>query len=272
MMKNRQNKTKQIFGFLLGALVLFSFKVDKEYKSVPFEPVNNRAFVEGEKLKYRLHYGFIDAGEAIIEIKKEDRLFAGRSTFHAVGTGYSKGAFDWFFKVRDRYETYIDRQAIVPMAFFRRVDEGGYKINQNQVFNHYKNEVISNGEIFKVPTGVQDMLSASYYARTINFDKAAIGEVFTITSFVDNEIFPLKIRFAGREIIKTDVGKIRCLKFRPVIQKGRVFKDEEDLAVWISDDNNHIPLRAEAEILVGSIKMDIISCEGLAGPLALVKK
>jgi hypothetical protein len=88
---------------------------------------------------------------------------------------------------------------------------------------------------------------------------------------VDNEIFPLKIKFAGRETIKTDIGKVRCLKFRPVIQKGRVFKEEEDLAVWISDDLNHIPLRAEAEILVGSIKMDIMTCEGIAAPLALVK-
>lgn len=260
-----------IFGFF-AAMLLLSFKTENPISSTPFDPVQNRAFVEGEKLKYRLHYGFIDAGEAVIEIKKEARMFGGRSTYHAVGTGYSKGAFDWFFKVRDRYETFIDREALVPMAFFRRVDEGGYKINQNQVFNHYKNEVISNGEVFKVPSGVQDMLSAFYFARTINFDKASIGQIFTVNSFVDNEIFPLKIKFAGREVIRTDVGKIRCLKFRPVIQKGRVFKNEEDLAVWISDDLNHIPLCVEAELLVGSIKMDIMSCEGLANPLALSTK
>lgn len=256
---------------MTAGIFLLSFKEVSFREPDPFVSVQNRAFIEGEKLKYRLHYGFIDAGEAVIEIKKEARVFGGRPTYHAVGLGYSKGAFDWFFKVRDRYETYIDREALVPMAFFRRVDEGGYKINQNQIFNHYKNEVIADGKVFKVPSGVQDMLSAFYFARTINFDHASIGQIYTVNSFVDNEIFPLKIKFVGREVIRTDLGKIRCLKFRPVIQKGRVFKNEEDLAVWISDDNNHIPMCVEAEILVGSIKMDIVSCEGLANQMALVK-
>lgn len=263
---------KSFLFFPIVCLTFLSFTVGDSHSLSPFDPVPNQAFVEGEKLKYRLHYGFIDAGEAVIEVKNESRIFGGRPTYHAVGIGYSKGAFDWFFKVRDRYETYIDRESLLPMAFFRRVDEGGYKINQNQIFNHYKNEVLSNGQTFKVPTGVQDMLSSFYFARNINFEKATNGQIFTVNSFVDNEIFPLKIKFVGREIIKTDVGKIRCLKFRPVIQKGRVFKNEEDLAVWISDDVNHIPMRVEAEILVGSIKMDIVSCEGLAGPLALIKK
>jgi len=232
---------------------------------------NNSAYSHGEVLTYRLHYGFVDAGEAVLEVKADEKKFGDRSAFHIVGTGTSKGAFDWFFKVRDRYETYIDKDALVPWVFIRRVDEGGYKINQNYVFNHYKKNVNCDGKNFAIPDNVQDMLSSFYYARCMDFSSAKEGDVFEITGFVDNEIYPLKIKYIGKEIITTDLGKFRCLKFRPVVQKGRVFKQEEDLNVWITDDKNHVPIRAQANILVGSIKMDLKSHKGLANPLAVVK-
>ena len=204
----------------------------------------------------------------MIEVKDENKVLNGRNTYHVVGSGYSKGAFDWFFKVRDRYESYIDEQALVPWIFIRRCDEGGYKINQNQAFDHYKKTVNSDGKILEVPVNIQDMLSAFYYARNMDFSTAKPGDIFSFKSFVDNEVYDTKIKYIGKETIKSDVGKIRCLKFRPVVQKGRIFKHEEDLNVWISDDKNKIPIRAQANILVGSIKMDIISHTNLANPLA----
>ena len=115
------------------------------------------------------------------------------------------------------------------------------------------------------------MLSAFYYARCIDYSIAKEGDVFTINGFVDKEVFPIKIRYVGKETIDSDIGKVRCLKFRPILQKGRIFKREEDLNVWITDDKNHIPVRAQAKILVGSIKMDLESYAGLANPLALDK-
>jgi hypothetical protein len=113
------------------------------------------------------------------------------------------------------------------------------------------------------------MLSAYYFARTMDLSNAKEGDVFAVNSFIDNEVWPLKIKYVGKETITTDVGKVRCLKFRPIVQKGRVFKKEEDLNVWISDDKNHIPIRAQANVLVGSVKMDIISYTNLANPLSL---
>lgn len=232
--------------------------------------LQNKAFKKGEVLKYRIHYGFIDAAEAIIEIKEEEHQIGGKNAFHVVGLGYSKKTFDWFFRVRDRYETYIDPTAMVPLVFIRRVDEGGYIINQNMVFNHERKKVDSDGKIFDVPENVQDMISAFYYARCIDFSNAKPGDIYTIPSFVDNEYFPLQIKFVGKETIKSDVGKIRCLKFRPVLQKGRIFKKEEDLKVWISDDKNHIPIRAQADILFGSLKIDLFDYKGLTNKMALV--
>ena len=232
-----------------------------------FRKLNNTAFDKGEKLTYRVHYGIVDAGIAEIEVRDEDKTVAGRKVFHCVGNGYSKGAFDWFFKVRDRYETYIDHDGIVPMMFIRRVDEGGYKISQNYIYNHMNNVVNADGKNFNVAAHMQDMLSSFYYARTIDYSTAKVNEIYTIPAFVDNEIFNLKIKYVGKETINTEFGKIKCIKFRPILQKGRIFKHEEDLNVWISDDENHIPIRAQAEILVGAIKMDLQSYKGTISKL-----
>jgi hypothetical protein len=240
-----------------------------------FIPKKNNAFTNGEILTYRLHYGAIEAGIATLEVTEETLEFGGRPTYHVVGLGKSTGAFDWFFKVRDRYESYIDKEALVPMAFIRRVDEGGYKINQNYVYNHYKKQVISEGKAYDVPkeiNDIQDMLSAFYYARCIDFSNAKAGNIYTVNSFVDGEIFPLKIKYIGKETISTSLGRFKCIKFRPVIQKGRIFKDEEDLNVWISDDANRIPIRAQANILVGSVKMDLKEYKGIANPIAKLEK
>jgi len=232
----------------------------------------NEAFKRGEVLKYRMHYGFVNAGEVIMQVLNENKQIGGRNTLHMVGLGYTNSSFDWIFFVRDKYESYVDEEAILPWLFIRRVNEGGYKISQNQIFNHYKNNVDSDGTKFDAPDNVQDMLSAFYYARTIDFSNAKEGDIFEFPCFVDNEVWPLKIKYMGKETIKSDVGKIRCIKFRPVVQKGRVFKKEEDMNAWISDDKNKIPVRAEAKILVGSVKMDLMEYSGLANELALDKK
>lgn len=234
--------------------------------------LKNTAFKRGEKLRYRFHYGIINAGEAFLQVLDEDKKIGPRNTLHVLGVGYSNSSFDLFFKVRDRYESYIDEKSLAPWLFIRRVNEGGYKLSQNLIFNQYKSTVDSDGKMFDTPEYAQDMISAFYYARTIDFSKAKEGDIFEIPSFVDNEYWPLRIKYVGKEVIKSDVGRIRCLKFRPVVQKGRIFKKEEDMNAWISDDQNKVPIRAEAKILVGSIRMDLTEYSGLMGPLSLVEK
>ena len=231
--------------------------------------LKQESFKRGEVLKYRLHYGAVNAGTVTIEVKDEAKEIGGRKTYHVIGLGQSKGAFDWVFKIRDRYESYIDEESLAPWIFIRRVDEGGYKIEQNYIFNHFTKKVdTGENKIFDVPQYCQDMISAFYYARSFDYTNAKVGDVFELSGFVDKEVFPIKIKFIGKETIKTDVGKINCLKFCPIVQKGRVFKKEEDLHVWITDDNNHVPVRAKAEILVGSIKMDLTEYSGLANPIS----
>jgi hypothetical protein len=243
---------------------------DNSKKDLPTK--ENEAFKEGEILSYRLHYGMMDAGVAVLEVKPEVLEVSGRKVYHIVGNGYSKGTFDWFFKVRDRYETFIDKDALLPWMFVRRVDEGGYKINQDYTFNHYTNKVdVGEGEKIDIPAGTQDMISAFYSARNLDLSNAKEGDVFTISSIVDKEIWPMKIRYVGKDVIDTDLGKFKCLKFRPIVQKGRIFKREDDLNVWITDDKNHVPLRAQAKLLIGSVKLDIVSVKNLANPTSEVK-
>jgi Protein of unknown function (DUF3108) len=229
--------------------------------------VRNTAFTTNEVLEYRVHYGFIDAGEARLEIIPDIKTFANRSVYHVVGTGKTKGAFDWFFKVRDRYESYIDSASIFPWYFVRRVDEGGYHINQNVTFNHYKNIAISEKKTIPVPHEVQDIVSAYYYARTINFDTTKVNDIYSFSSYLDDEVINMSIKFLGREKVKTGLGTFNCIKFRPVLLVGRVFKDEEDMTIWITDDKNKVVVRAQAAILVGSVKMDLKNYSGLANPL-----
>lgn len=232
--------------------------------------VNNKAFKRGEKLTYRLHYGFIDAVRATLEITDENKKFANRNTMHVVGIGKSKGTFDFFFKVRDRYESYIDEEALIPWFFGRRIDEGGYKTSQDYAFNHYTHKLTANTQTISILENTQDMISGFYLARTMDLSSAKEGQLFSVPTIVDGEMYNLQIKFKGRETVKTAFGKVKCLKFVPVLQKGRIFKHEEDLQVWLTDDSNHIPIKAKAEILFGSIKLELIDYTGLTNPITFI--
>jgi hypothetical protein len=246
---------------------LKEIKLASTQKDLPTK--TNEAFKVGELLTYRLHYGSIDAAQATLEVKPDFEKIGARDCYHIVGMGSSRSGFDWIYKVRDKYETYIDKNALVPWIFNRNCSEGGYEIHQNYIFNHFNNKVdVGGGQTFPFADGTQDMISAFYSARNLDFGNAKEGDIFSLNCFIDKENWPLKIKYVGKEVIKSDVGKIRCLKFRPVVQKGRVFKKEEDLTVWISDDKNHIPVRGQAKILIGSVKMDLTGFKNLANEIA----
>jgi len=236
-----------------------------------FVSANNTSFRPGEKLTYRLSYGVLDAGEAVLTVNKSTKKVRGRELWKVRGTGRTISAFEWFYKVNDVYESYVDAQGMFPWMFVRRVNEGGYIINQDYTFYQHK-KVVDNGEgkKFGVPSNVQDMISAFYYLRTLDYDHASVGDVFTVNVFLDDELYPAKIRYKGKQIVKTRKGKIKCHKFAPVVQEGRIFKTEKDLTVWITDDANKIPIVAKAKIKVGSLKMHLVNYEKLVEPLKFI--
>lgn len=236
----------------------------------PIRKLNQTAFKKGEFLRYDVTYGYFSAATATLEIADFSKKINGRNTFHVVGKGKSAGALNWFFKVEDRYETYIDEEAILPWKFIRHVREGGYELDRDIRFDQYLNTatVTQNGDkYYNVEPNTQDLLSAFYYARTLDMQDAEIGQEFVINTFFDREMYPLKFKFLGSEVVTTDLGSFNCLKFRPMVEKGRVFKEEEDMTLWVSDDANKVPIRVKSDLLVGSIEMDLVEHKNLMRPL-----
>jgi hypothetical protein len=169
--------------------------------------------------------------------------------------------------VRDRYESYIDTATLQPLRFIRDVNEGGYKINQRYDFNKTTNIASTSKGDYKVPACVQDVLSAIYYSRNIDFSKAKIDDKIPFSLFLDYEVFNMYIRYLGKETIKTRYGTFRTIKFKPLLVKGTIFEGGENMTVWVTDDQNRIPVRIESPIIVGKVKVDMMSYANIRYPL-----
>jgi hypothetical protein len=122
-------------------------------------------------------------------------------------------------------------------------------------------------KVYKIPNCIQDVLSAIYYARNINFNKYKPDDKIPFSMFLDNEVFNLYIKYQGKEVIKTRYGTFNAIKFKPLLVKGTLFEGGEKMTVWVSDDANHIPLRVESPIVIGSIKADMMGYGNLRYPL-----
>ncbi|NSW45761.1 MAG: DUF3108 domain-containing protein [Bacteroidales bacterium] len=229
------------------------------------------AFKDGETLKYLVHYGFIDGGYAMLKLT--DFEMNGKKYFHAVASGYSTGLADKLFKVRDVYETFVDKETDLPVKAIRNISEDTYKYYDEVLFNRRDNTVISKrkGKV-SVPENTMDILSAFYYARNHNFKNLKQGDIITLDTYFDDGMFTLQIRYKGIETIKTDFGKVNCLKFSPVVEPGRIFDTQDDVTIWISNDNNFLPVRIQFDLLVGSIKADLVKYENLKYNFAVNKK
>lgn len=235
------------------------------------------AFKTGEYFKFRIHYGVVNAGYATLEVK--DAVRDNKKVYHVVGNGYTTGMTKFFFKVEDNYESYFDKVTGKPYQYVRKIDEGGYTKNQEGFFNQDNNTVTvkdykkKTTKTFSVTENVQDIVSTFYYLRNHpKVDKMEVGESLNVDMFFDDEVVKFKLKFIGRENIKTKFGTVSTMIFRPYVQAGRVFKEEESLTVWISDDENKIPLRIKASLAVGSLKADLEEVKGLAHPLKVIKK
>jgi len=252
--------------YVCAAIVGMGFLLSSS--SVEYPTRDNDSFGVGEKLRYRITYGFMDAGEAILEVKSTSKKGNGRDLIQAVGTGRTLGGFSAFYKVDDTYETFLDKDGIFPWYFKRRVDEGGYKINQDYTFKQHQYKVDNGeGQEFKIPMGVQDMISSFYYARTIRMQYMKIGQVFSFNCFMDDEVWPLKVKYVRDETIRIRKGKFKCHKFVPVVQTGRYFESEEDVNFWVTADDNKIPVLIKAKIPVGTVKMHLVEWDNLKNPL-----
>ena len=242
--------------------------------SVSFDSVQDPAFDTGEWFKFRIHYGLVTAGYATLEVK--EAIKNNKKVYHAIGKGYTTGMSKWFFNVNDNYETYFDKATGKPYQYVRKIDEGGYTKDEEGFFNQDRNNILvkdyknNTNQTFATSENIQDIVSTFYYLRkhpTVN--KLKVGESIAIDMFFDQETTKFKLKYLGKEDIDTKFGIVPCMIFKPLVQSGRVFKEQESVTVWISDDDNKVPVRIKASLAIGSLKADLESFKGLSNPFTI---
>ena len=237
-------------------------------ESFAYRNIKNTAFKGGEKLNYRVHYGFLNAAKIKITVDKNLVDIKTRKAYHVTAEGRTIKAFDWMYKVRDKFESYVDSQSLAPLKYRKAVRENKYVDTDFVIYQHHKKRLVGVKGKLNMNSYTQDIASALYYARSIDFSKAKKGDVYPIDIYLDNKIYNLAFKYAGKETIKSDVGKVKCIKLIPKLVVDRVFKGEEDMTVWISDDKNKIPVRVKSEIQVGSLKVDLTGYSNLKNPFS----
>ena len=254
---------------LLSFIFLFiCFYSHAQQLSQVGEPV----FKEGEQLSYKLKYGIFTAAEADLRVESSLIKFEGKPVFHIIAEGRTAGTFDVFYKVRNRYETYVDQKTLLPYFYAEDRHESNYKHADKITFNRQDNKITANKGVFPFKGQVFDFLSAYYFARNIDVSKMHIGEKFEMQYFLEDGINTLGITYVGTEKMKCDLGTFNCLKFNPTIIPGRVFRKDSKLYLWITDDKNRIPIKAHVELVVGSVTMDLTDAKNLKYPLNPIKK
>lgn len=251
---------------LLAIVLLTTFNVSAQEIFTPTIK-HNTTFMAGEILTYQVRYGFVVGGTAILSLT--DTVFKNKPVFHAVAIGQTKGVANTIYGVKDIYESWFDKETNLPYKQIRNIKEGHYKKYNVVTYNRRNNTVYSElSGIHEVPEKILDLASTFYYLRRINFSKINEGDVIFVNMYFSDEIFPFRLRYSGKETIKTKFGKINCIKISPVVEVGRMFKSPDDLNIWFTDDENRVPVLVKMDIrIVGAVFLKLISYENVLNPL-----
>ena len=242
--------------------------------------LKNEFFWGGEAVSYTVyyHWGFIwvSAGEVTFSISEVDH--EGQPSYYFVGEGATYKRYDWIYRVRDKYETYSNRNTLQPYFFRRDVQEGGFSLHNEYTFLYDQEKIYSSVKIKKEPLKLDtlelakctfDALTMIYYARCIDFHQYEVDDKIPLTIILDSEIHHIYIRYLGKEVLELKKrGTFKTLKFAPLLVEGSIFKGGEGMTVWVSDDQNKVPLQIESEILVGSVNVVMNETKGLRHPLS----
>ncbi|MBK7256202.1 MAG: DUF3108 domain-containing protein [Ignavibacteria bacterium] len=241
-----------------------------------FRKITQKAFKPGEKLTFDISYGFVNAGEAVMEIDKNYQTINGRKCYDIRFYVNSSSSFEWVYKVRDFYRTYVDAEGLFPWRFEQHIKEGNYQRDFEAIFDQQnlkaktytgdKDPKKFEGE-YDIPEYTQDAMSAFYYARTFDYSKMKEGDKISLQNFYKDKTYPLDVRYLGKETIEVPAGEFRCIKVEPLVQEGGLFKSEGSIVVWMTDDERRMPVKVKTKVIIGSIDADLSEYSGLAGPL-----
>jgi hypothetical protein len=232
----------------------------------------NEAFGFGEELTYRLRYSLyfnINVGEATLSVSEKPTMMGNKEHYHFVANGKTYKFYDAFMKVRDRYESFVETKSFLPSASIRVINEGGFHFDDYCVYDHQKKFAKNKkGKINRIRTFTQDILSGIYLSRTFEYENAKFGDSFLVNIYIDDSNFLLGVRYLGKEIVKiADGTSFRCIKLSPILIVDRVFKNQNDMTLWVSDDKNRIPIKVYTNIAIGSISVELFKYKGLRNNL-----
>jgi hypothetical protein len=230
--------------------------------------VPNVAFGYSEKLTYNVGYKFITAGQAVMQIGEQPSTVSGRPCYDITFDVRTTPTFDKFFKVRDRYQTYVDVDGIFPWRFEQTVREGKYSRDFSANIDQRTHVAKTSDGSFKTPPFVHDILSAFYYVRALNLRGAKAGQSFTLQNFYGKDAHDLRVRILGRERVTVEAGTFDCLVIEPLVVEGGLFKNEGRIVIYLSDDDRKIPVKVSTKVLIGSIDGELAKYEGTRGPIA----
>lgn len=235
----------------------------------------NDAFQDGEWFRFRMRYGFLNASYAIATVR--ETTFKDQAVYHVAATGKTTGFARWFFKVDDYFDSYFEKDIVRPIRFVRNISEGNYKRHVEIDFDHNNQSGIMHDLLRKTKTEIsfapnlQDLVSTFYFLRNhFDLEGIQVGETASLHMIYDKKPFAFQFRFLGYENVKTKFGVVPCVKFRPYVEEGRIFKKESGLSLWVSNDNNRIPIKVVAELSVGSLEVDLVDFKGLKHPFNII--
>ena len=267
--------------FIVCLFALFAFS---DERNDVYQVVKNDSFSRGEVLNYKMSYGILNIGKGTVKIHENYFRVNNRQCYKLDVFGKTVGLIDWVADVDDQWGAYIDTAALVPHISYRKIREGKYRKDEIINFNHEQQKIEvkhidqNTGKYkepkyydYEKPAQMRDMIGGFLYLRTLDLSRIQPGDSVLIKGFFEDEFYKMNIVYQGRATIKTKVGKVRCLVFKPVMPNNSVFDGENSITVWFSDDKNRIPIKVSAKMFIGSAGVELTSYGALRNPLNIVR-
>ena len=244
------------------------------------------AFGAGERMDFVLHYRWgainTDVGSATVTL--DSLTFNGEEAFHCSVTGRTTRMFDLFFKVREDFDSWFTRDGLRPLKFTRDTYEGGYEARNTYLYDWKSPEPHIDADVYSSSRGQRslelpltpctyDLPALFFFARNMDIENVQPGRRYPMTFVIDDDVYNVYFILYGRETVKVKgLGTVRTIKFAAKLLEGEVFKGEEDMMIWISDDENRLPVYFEAPLIIGVATGRMTGYDGLKYPFeSLVK-
>jgi hypothetical protein len=254
----------------------FMFRDDE----VVYPVLPNSSFSKGETLIYHANYGIFTVGECSTVIDPAVYTINNRACYKIDAYGKTGGLVAWITKVRDQWGAYVDTAALVTHVSYRKLKEGDYRRDELVNFDHkerkaevkvkdQKTGIYGNPKLYDVPNYVRDLVAGFMYLRVLKMSSLKKGDTISVAGFHEDKAYNLKIIFAGKETIKSKMGKVPCYKLVPIVPDNKLFDGENSVTTWISADKNQIPISIVAKMFIGSFTVELASFKGLRNQLVV---